>query len=86
MKHNGGRILLSYNCQAAVDEKEGVIVAADITSEANDKRQMLPVLEKIEETVEKKPKKAVMDAGYYSKDNLEKAERLETDCYLTSRK
>ena len=77
---------LSYNCQAAVDEKEGVIVAADITSEANDKRQMLPMLEKVEETVEKKPEKAVMDAGYYSKDNLEKAEKVGTDCYVTSRK
>ncbi|GFP26247.1 transposase, partial [Candidatus Hakubella thermalkaliphila] len=83
MKHNGGRIRLSYNCQAAVDEKEGVIVAADITSEANDKRQLLPMLEKVEETVEKKPKKAVMDAGYWSKDNLEKAEKVETDCYVT---
>jgi len=86
MKHNGGRIRLSYNCQAAVDEKEGVIVAADITSEANDKRQMLPMLEKVEETVEKKPEKAVMDAGYYSRDNLEKAEKVGTDCYVTSKK
>ena len=31
---------LDYN------EKEGVVVAADITSEANDRRQMLPMLEK----------------------------------------
>jgi len=86
MKHNGGRIRLSYNCQAAVDEQECVIVATEITSEANDKKQMLPMLEKVEETVEKKPEKAVMDAGYYSKDNLEKAEKGETDCYVTSRK
>src|SRR4030042_6859358 len=47
---------------------------------------MLPMLEKVEETVEKKPEKAVMDAGYYSKDNLEKAEKVGTDCYVTSRK
>jgi transposase len=86
MKHNGGRIRLSYNCQAAVDEKEGVIVAADITSEANDKKQLLPMLEKVEEAIEKEPEKAVMDAGYYSKDNLEKAEKVETDCYVTSKK
>lgn len=86
MKHSGGRIRLSYNCQAAVDERESVIVAADITSEANDKGQMLPMLEKVEETAGKKPDKAVMDAGYYSRDNLEKAEKLEADCYVTSRK
>ena len=41
------------------------------------------MLEKVEETVGKKPEKAVMDAGYYSKDNLEKAEKVETDCYVT---
>lgn len=69
-----------------MDEKEGVIVAADITSEADDKRQMLPMLKKVEETVEKKPEKAAMDAGYYARDNLEEAEKLETDCYVTSRK
>ena len=86
MKHNGGRIRLSYNCQAAVDEKEGVIVAAEITNEANDKKQMLPMLKEVEATVEKKPEKAVMDAGYYSKENLERAEKMETDCYVTSRK
>jgi transposase len=44
MKHNGGRIRLSYNCQAAVDEKEGVIVAAEVTNAANDKKQKLPML------------------------------------------
>jgi hypothetical protein len=32
-----------------------VIVAAEITSEANDKKQMLPMLEKVEGVVEKKP-------------------------------
>jgi transposase len=44
----------SYNCQAAVDEKEGVIVAQGVTTEANDKRQMVPMLEEVEETVGRK--------------------------------
>ena len=50
------------------------------------KKQMLPMLEKVAETVEKETEKAVMDAGYHSKENLEGAEKLETDCYVTSRK
>ena len=33
-------------------EKRKTIVAAEITSEANDKKQMLHILEKIEETVQ----------------------------------
>jgi len=44
------------------------------------------LLEKIEEIVERKPAKAVMHAGYYSNENLEKMEKLETDCYVSSRK
>lgn len=40
----------------------------------------------IEKTVGEKPEKAVMDAGYYSKDNLERAEKIETDCDVPSRK
>jgi len=63
-----------------------VIVAAEITSEANDKKQMLPMLEKVEGIVEKKPEKAVMDAGYYSKENLEKAGKLKANCYVPPRK
>lgn len=86
MKHCGGRIQLSYNCQAAVDEKEGVIVAEGVTTEANDKRQMLPMLEAVEETAGKKPGKAVMDPGYHSKNNVEEAERLGVDCYVGSRR
>lgn len=86
MKHCGGRIQLSYNCQAAVDEKEGVIVAEGVTTEANDKRQMLPMLKEVEEVAGKKPDKAVMDPGYHSKKNVEEAEKLGVDCYVTSRR
>ena len=50
MKHCGGRIQLSYNSQATVDEKKGAIVAEGVTTEANDKRQMLPMPEAVEET------------------------------------
>jgi transposase len=86
MKHCGGRIQLSYNCQAAVDEKKGVIVAEGVTTEANDKRQMLPMLRAVEETTERKPDKAAMDPGYHSKKNLEEAEKMGIDCYVGSRR
>ena len=57
-----------------------------LPGEVRRKKQMLPMLEKVEETVKKKPDKAVMDAGYYSRENLEKVEKMETDCYVTSKK
>lgn len=85
MKHSGGRIQLSYNTQIAVDES-GVIVGAEITNEANDKKQMVSMLKEVEEITGARPEKALFDAGYHSKDNLEKTKDMGTDCYVTSKK
>lgn len=85
MKHNGGRIRLSYNCQAAVDES-GVIVAADITNEANDKRQLVPMLKEVEDTAGEKPQQAALDAGYHSQKNLEDTKNSGIDLYITEKK
>ena len=40
---------------------------------------MLPMPKEVEGVAKKKPDKAVMDAGYYSKENLEKAEKLQAE-------
>lgn len=85
MKHSGGRIQLSYNCQAAVDES-GVIVGAEVVNEANDKKQMVPMLKEVEEITGANPEKAIFDAGYHSKDNLEDTKDSGTECYVTSKK
>jgi len=39
----------SYNCQAAVDQHSQVIVADNVTQEANDKKQVEPVIEILKE-------------------------------------
>ena len=41
----------AYNAQAAVDCDSQVIVCADVTQQANDKQQLLPMLEQIEENL-----------------------------------
>src|SRR5450631_2832451 len=40
---NKGSFLQGYNAQAAVDATAQVIVAAEITQQANDSRQLLPM-------------------------------------------
>ena len=56
----------AYNAQAAVDSQAQIIVAAAITQEANDKKQLLPMLEQIEKNLGKKPENVTADAGYFS--------------------
>jgi transposase len=59
-----------YNCQAAVDGKTQVIVATGVTQETNDKQQIEPLIEKIEEnTAGKLPKVVSADTGYFSETN-----------------
>ena len=66
----------AYNAQAAVDGQAQVIVAAALTQEANDKRQLVPMLAEVEVMTGSKPEQATADAGYFSEQSVTDA-RLE---------
>lgn len=73
MKTRNGYVQ-GYNAQAAVTEDQ-VIVAAEVTQEENDVRQLHPMIEKAVETLESAGVKEKMgavlaDAGYFSEKNL----------------
>jgi hypothetical protein len=75
----------SYNCQAAVDDKRQVIVATNVTQEANDKRQMKPMVRKLKEnTGGRKPKKLSADSGYFSEDNVIDLQGEGIDAYIAT--
>jgi hypothetical protein len=71
-----------YNAQAAVDAEHQIIVAADVTQQANDKQQVEPMVEQIEANVGEKPKELSADSGYYSDDNLDVLSRRSIDAYI----
>ena len=66
---NKGSFLQGYNAQAAVDSTAQVIVAAEITRQSNDSRQLLPMLEQLEANLGRKPDAVSADAGYWSEAN-----------------
>ena len=66
---NKGSFLQGYNAQAAVDSEAQVIVAAEITQQANDSRQLLPMLKQVEANMGRKPDAVSADAGYWSEAN-----------------
>lgn len=63
-----------YNAQAAVDGAAQVIVAADVTIQSNDKKQLEPMLAQVKENCNALPKELSADAGYYSEENIDHAQ------------
>ena len=55
-----------YNAQAAVDSAAQIIVAAEITQQANDKQQLVPMVQAVEKNLGKKPEHVTADSGYFS--------------------
>lgn len=65
-----GSVVQGYNCQAAVDARAQIIVAADVTDEANDKQQAQPMLTQAVANTGQVPRIASMDTGYFSEVNV----------------
>jgi len=74
MMITGEGIKFAYNAQAVVDAKTGVIVGAEVVSEESDNFQLVDMLDEVKENVGKVAKETVADAGYFSGEELKKAE------------
>jgi transposase len=59
------------NAQAAVDRDHQIIVAADVTNEPNDKKQLQPMVQQAKKNVGRgqRIEKLTSDNGYFSEDN-----------------
>lgn len=74
--------LPSYNGQIAMDEKEQVIVAAEVSQNATDHAEFKPLVEQVEQNLGVLPQEGSADAGYSSYDNLEIAQGNRLDIYM----
>jgi hypothetical protein len=73
----------SYNGQAAVDGHSQVIVAADVTQQANDKRQVQPMVSQMKENLGGAvPEALTADCGYFSEDNVDFLDGQKIDGYI----
>ena len=72
------RINAGYNCQTAVDEKNKLIVAEDVTNESNDLHQLNNMKDRVSELKKDFKIEAktviVADAGYFEEKEILKAE------------
>ncbi len=61
----------AYNAQAAVEPNLQLIVGQTVTQATNDKEQLLPMVEVMEQQSGQRPEEVLADSGYCSEKNLE---------------
>ena len=76
------------NAEVVVNEHQ-IIVAADVTDEANDKRQVRPMVEQLKQNlaavgVSERAKEMVADSGFYSEANVAYLEAEGIDPYIAT--
>jgi transposase len=72
----------AYNAQAVVDSAAQVIVVAEVTPEANDQQQLVPMLEQVKVQTGSKPQQATADAGYFSEPSVTDAKLEGIDLFV----
>ncbi len=86
MPESGGRnFSQSYNCQAAVDEHAQIIVAAAVTQQANDLRQLKPMVRAMKDNGAA-PKKLSADNGYFNTAQIDDDELQSIDSSIATGK
>ena len=85
MGKNGG-FDYAYNAQISVDADLQIIVAQHVSQNANDKQEVAPALQALQETTDQLPEKLSADNGYWSGDNLQALEQSGTDAYIATDK
>jgi transposase len=72
----------SYNAQIAVEPEFQLIVGQLVTQEANDKQQVKPAIETMQEQSGQKPAALVSDSGYCSEANLQYLDKKKIEAFV----
>jgi transposase len=76
----------AYNTQIAVEPVFQLIVGQTVTQAANDKQQMVPLVEAIQEQSGQKPEGVLADSGYCSDENLKYLARKKLEGFVATEK
>lgn len=76
----------SYNAQSVVDDKNGLIVHADVVSDTSDVNQFAQQITQAEAVLEKQCEVASADAGYADTDELDKIGQRRTKVIVPSQR
>lgn len=71
MKHADGGWGPSYNVQVSTEGRSRMVVGVGVTTAANDTQELIPALERVEQTCGGLPHEMIADNGYASRANVE---------------
>jgi transposase len=71
---NRRSIELSYNGQAVADKQNGIIVVQDVVTDETDNSQLVPMLDRVKETMGDVAQDNLADTGYFSSSQIGLAE------------
>jgi transposase len=75
-----------YNTQVAVEPLYQLVVGQSVTQDANDKKQVVPLIEAIEEQSGQKPDEVLADSGYCSEENLKYLAKRRMEGFVATEK
>ena len=79
-----GNWIQGYNCQAAVDGDNQVIVAIGVSNQSPDVEHLDPMLERIAANAGALPDVMTLDAGYWSEDNAKTCKAKGVDPHIAT--
>lgn len=83
MPNSDKAFVQAWNCQAGADAEHQIIVACDVTQQANDKKQALPMMAQAKANMGEGVKQASYDAGYFSDTAVTDLEQEGVDVYCS---
>ena len=75
-----------YNTQVAVEPVFQLIVGQTVTQAANDKQQLVPLIEAIQEQSGQRAEEVVADSGYCSEENLKYLAKRRMEGFVATKK
>lgn len=64
----------AYNAQAVVDEASGLVVGEDVVNDEGDSHLLTDMIDRVKDNLEESAEETVADGGYYSGEEIAKAE------------
>jgi transposase len=81
MKTGEGAFAYCYNAQVATSE-DGIIVATGLSASPDDRAQLVPMIDAVEENTGHRPETVLADSGYLTEENLQKLRCRRQRCLI----